>query len=81
MKSLKPEVAKEKDNIETVLNYIKNQKMAGEYSISSDEVYEEAYLKISEKAVADIKNEFPDLEPGFAFYVVDRYGSDLIDEN
>lgn len=81
MNKLKPLVDEEKKNIDKVLDFLKVKKDAGSYTYSDDESYEEAYLRISELAVADIKAEYPDFEPGFAFYVVDRFANEIIDEN
>lgn len=80
VRKLIPEVEKEKADIESVLNYIKEKKLAGEYEIDMDN-YEVSYLEVSEKMVKDVEEEYPDFVKGFAFYVVDRYGSDILDEN
>ncbi|MCR4727800.1 MAG: hypothetical protein K5796_04030 [Lachnospiraceae bacterium] len=42
---------------------------------------EEAYLIKCDMAVKDIEENFPDLEPGFAYYVVDKYVGDSLNED
>lgn len=80
IKTLKPEVEKEKADIEAIINFLKTKKANGDYAIDKN-AYEESYLLVSEKAVSDIEAEFPDMVKGFAFYVVDRYGSEILDED
>ncbi len=80
IKKLIPEVEKEKEDIEKVINFIKEQKNNGEYKLDMDN-YEVSYLEVSDKVVKDVEAAFPDLIKGFAFYVVDRFGSDILDED
>lgn len=80
-RKLKAEVRKEKKNIDEVLNFIKEKKENGEYSINKEDDYEASYILVSEQVVKDVEEAFPDLEPGFAFYVVDRFAGDILDEN
>lgn len=81
LKSLALEVDEEKENIEKLLSFIKAKKEEGVYKKPSIENYETDYLELSEKVVSDLSIEFPDMEPGFAFYVVDRFAGDIIDED
>lgn len=79
IKTLTPEAEEEKKLIQQVLDFIKEQKENGRYSVPENTPYEEAYLQISDRCVTDINENFPDLVPGFAFYVVDRFASDILD--
>jgi len=81
-KKLKPLVEKEKTDISLITDFIKEKKLSGEYQLKSDdEDYELKYLELSDRVVADVNEHFPDLEPGFAFFVVDRYAGDILDED
>jgi len=80
VKRLTPEVAKEKEDIEIVTEFIKSKRAEGKYVINKDS-YEVSYLEVSEKAVKDIEEAYPDLPQGFAFYVVDRFGNEILDED
>ncbi len=81
-KSIKPEVVEEAKLIDAIVAYIRTKKESGDYKISNDcEDFEEKYLALNDKVVSDIEAEFGPLEPGFSFYVVDRYGSDVLDED
>lgn len=79
VKTLTPEVEEEKKLTNQLLEFIKKQKEAGCYTVSENTPFEEAYLQISDKCVEDINENFPDLVPGFAFYVVDRFASDILE--
>lgn len=81
LKSLKIAKEEEATKINEILDFVKNNKSAGKYSYSKDENFEVAYLELSEKVVEDINEQFPDLEPGFALYIVDRYAGDILDED
>ncbi len=77
---LTPQMDKERENIDKVLEFIKANK--DKYKAETDGLEsEEAYLKKCDLAVKDAENEFPDLEPGFAYYVVDRMAGDILDED
>lgn len=76
---LSPEVDKEKEQSDRILEYIKNN--LSKYRTEDGLSKEEAYLEKSAAAVKDIEAEFPDLEPGFAYYVVDELAGDLLDED
>ena len=65
--------------VEGIISDFKEQKENGRYSVPENTPYEEAYLQISDRCVTDINENFPDLVPGFAFYVVDRFASDILD--
>lgn len=81
-KSLKDKVAVEKQTIEDIVSFIKENKEAGKYNLSKEsEDYEEKYLLLNESVVADVNEKFPELEPGFAFYVVDRFAGEVLDED
>lgn len=81
VKSLKDEAAKEKEDIDKVLEFLKQTKANGGYTLKEGVPYEIGCLAISEKAVDDINKEFPDLVPGFAFWVVERFGNTILDED
>ncbi len=76
---LAPELEKEKQNIDEVYEHIKNN--LSSYKATEGLEKEEAYLERCAMAVKDVENAFPDLEPGFAYYVVDHVAGDLLDED
>ena len=78
-RELKPLVEKESELKEKILAFVNERKDT--YKTSEDSSPEEAYLEKCKTAVADVEAEFPDLEPGFAYYVVDRFAGDLSDED
>lgn len=80
MKQLKPEVEKEKELIDSAVDFIRGKKAEGAYEIDKDN-YEASYLELCEKVVSDIEANFLDLEPGFAFFIVDRFAGDILDED
>lgn len=81
-KSLKDKVVVEKQTIDDIVSFIKENKEAGKYNLSKEsEDYEEKYLLLNEIVVADVNEKFPELEPGFAFYVVDRFAGEILDED
>ena len=81
VKKLKPEVEKEEKLIEEIVDFIKANKLGGSYKKPSPDNYEADYLELNNKVVSDVKETFPDLEPGFAYYVVDRFAGDILDED
>ena len=82
MKALEPEVREEKRKIEELLTYIRKKKDEGFFeTVDSDVEKETLYLEQCERLVKDIEENFTDLEPGFAFYVVDRFAGDILDED
>ena len=81
VKKLKPEVEKEEKLINDIVEFIKQNKAAGTYKKPNPENYESEYLELNNKVVSDVKETFPDLEPGFAYYVVDRFAGDILDED
>ncbi|MCR4934830.1 MAG: hypothetical protein K6A29_11580 [Lachnospiraceae bacterium] len=81
VKRLKPEVEKEEKLINDIVEFIKQNKAAGTYKKPNPENYESEYLELNNKVVSDVKEAFPDLEPGFAYYVVDRFAGDILDED
>lgn len=79
-KKLAPEVDKEKEDIEKLVTFLKEQKKAGRFDIAGDDLtMEEQSLVISNMAVSACESEFEDLAPGFAFYVTDRYYSEIFE--
>ena len=81
VKKLKPEVEKEEKLINDIVEFIKQNKLNGSYKKPNPENYEAEYLELNNKVVSDVKEAFPDLEPGFAYYVVDRFAGDILDED
>lgn len=81
VKRLKPEVEKEEKLINDIVEFIKQNKAAGTYKKPNPENYESEYLELNNKVVSDVKEAFPDFEPGFAYYVVDRFAGDILDED
>lgn len=81
-KSLKGEVASEKQVMDDIVAFIKANKESGKYDLSKDsEDYEEKFLFLNEKIVADVDEKFTDIEPGLSFYVVNRFAGDIFDED
>lgn len=81
-KLLKGQAEEEKKTIDDILAFIKEQKETGKYNLSKDsEDYEEKFLVLNEKIVADVDEKFSELEPGFSFYVVDRFAGEILDED
>lgn len=82
-KLLKPQIQLEKENIDLVINYLKECAKNDEFKIINNELSEEEKsLFISQKAVALVQTKFPDLPDGFAYYVTDRYYQEIFeDEN
>ena len=79
---LKPEAVKEEELIKEVVDFVKEKKLAGAYKVDKgSENFETDYIRMNEKIVSDIEEKFPDLEPGFSYYVADRFLSEIIDED
>lgn len=78
---LKGAAIKEKEDIDKIVEFLKETKANGGYRLKEGTPEEIGCLAISEKAVDDINKAFPDLVPGFAFWVVERYGNTLFDED
>ena len=79
---LKPAATKEKETIAQIVEFIKEQKKAGVYTVSEDvENFETEYIKLNDRIVSDIEEKFADLEPGLAYFVTDRYAGDILDED
>ena len=81
VKKLKPQVEAEEKLINEIVNFIKANKLGGKYPKPHPDNYEAEYLELSNKVVTDVKNSFPELEPGFAYFVVDRFAGDILDED
>jgi len=79
VKKLAGAVKDEAELKDKILDFIEINK--DKYRVSSELEKEEAFLEKCSLAVKDIESEFEDLEPGFAYYVVDRFAGDLLYEN
>lgn len=78
--SLKEDVAKEDELIKKCVEFLKERNEAHAFDINDEVSYEEAALIKSEMCVQALESEFEELEEGFAFYVTDRYYSDIFGE-
>ncbi|MBO4678361.1 MAG: hypothetical protein J5626_01680, partial [Lachnospiraceae bacterium] len=79
---LKPEAEAEKELIDKMVAYVRERKQAGAYPVSKQgDNFETDYIKLTDTVVSDVEENFKDLEPGFAYYVVDRFASDILDED
>ena len=83
LSKLKNEADTEKENIEKALMFLKTQKDAGLLNVFDSEnlSFEEKVLKISSICVKDLEENFPEFEQGFAYYVVDRFAGDILNED
>lgn len=80
-KKLKPEVEEEKKLISEVIDYLKNWYKDGNIRLNSDEILDEEFsLFASELAINEAEDHFDDLKPGFAFYVVDKFYSEIFED-
>ena len=80
---LKPQAEAEKDLINRIVEHVRTQKAAGAYPTvkAEGEEFEFDYIKLTDAVVKDVEDNFADLEPGFAYYVVDRFASAVLDED
>ena len=79
---LKPKAEAEKELIDKIVDFVRTQKKAGIYPLPKEsDGFEFDYIKLTETVVKDVEANFGDLEPGFAYYVVDRFASDVLDED
>lgn len=84
VKKLKPELEEEENNTAKLIDYLKEEFKKGSFDITDDNndiSYEEKSLMISSLAVNACEKEFEELKPGFAYYVVDRFYSDIFEED
>ena len=83
LKKLKPEVIKEKENIDKAIEFLKERKDAGLLDAEALEEIssEEKYLRLSSLSVKELNENFPEFEDGFSYFVVDRYAGDIFDED
>lgn len=81
MNQLKDKVSEEKNLIDEVTKFVKANKAAGLYTISSKEGFELEYLAMCDKVIADINANFPNAAAGFANYFSDKYLGDILDED
>ncbi|MBO7333426.1 MAG: hypothetical protein J6U67_00895 [Lachnospiraceae bacterium] len=80
-KKLKPMIAREEENTEKALEFLKKAKEEKRFEIDDPDIsMEEKSLIVSNMAVAALEEEFDDLEPGFSYYVTDSFYSELFDE-
>lgn len=84
-KKLKPMVEKEEKLIKKSVNYLKkayksNTLLPKDFDIESELSFEEQSLFISNCAMNALEKKFDDLPEGFSYYVVDRYYSDIFEE-
>ena len=81
-RKLAPEVDKEKENIKKLVSFLKDEKAKGRFDLNNDDLsMEEASLVYSNMAVSACEKEFTDLPEGFAFYVTDRYYSEIFESD
>lgn len=80
-KKLQPELAVEEDKITMAVNYLKELYDTGRFSMYDDLPMEEKSLVISNMAVSSLEGHFDDLAPGFAYYVTDRFYSEIFESD
>ena len=79
-KRLIPEVEKEDKKIHEAVSILKGMVNEGSFDLANDTLsMEEQSLYLSEMAVMQLEKHLEDPAPGFSFYVVDRYYSDIFD--
>ena len=80
---LKTAAKEESAMIERIVEHVRSRKKAGAYpSVAKEgEDFEFDYIKLTDAVVKDVEENFADLEPGFAYYVVDHFTSDILDED
>lgn len=86
LKKISVEVDEEKENTDKLLEYLKAENDKGSFKVEVGEgeeemSVEEASLLKSDKAVSMAMEQFPDFKENFCFYVVDRYYSEIFDED
>ena len=79
-KKLLPEVEAESKLIEDCVKFLKDQKASGAYVLNEEVSFEEESLILSNICVESLEQNFDNLEEGFAFFVTDRYYSDIFEE-
>ena len=79
---LKSKAEAEKALIEKIVDFVRSRKKSGVYpTYKEEDGFEFDYIKLTETVVKDVEDNFSDLEPGFAYYVVDRFASEVLDED
>ena len=79
---LKSKADEEKALIDKVVDFVRSRKKSGVYpTYKEEDGFEFDYIKLTETVVKDVEDNFSDLEPGFAYYVVDRFASEVLDED
>ena len=79
---LKAKADEEKALIEKIVDFVRSRKKSGVYpTYKEEDGFEFDYIKLTETVVKDVEDNFSDLEPGFAYYVVDRFASEVLDED
>lgn len=79
---LKSKADEEKALIDKVVDFVRSRKKSGAYpTYKEEDGFEFDYIKLTETVVKDVEENFSDLEPGFAYYVVDRFASEVLDED
>lgn len=81
VKKLRPMVAKEQLDIEEILKFVKGKKAEGVFDVKSDDFsMEELSLVYTNIAVREIEKNYSELPVGFAYYVVDKFYSEIFEE-
>lgn len=87
VKKLKPMVEKEDELIKKSVEYLKEQYAKDAFSenilgVDTSEIsFEEQSLFLSNRAINALETNFEDLPEGFSYYVVDRFYSEIFEEN
>ena len=72
----------EKEKIDEIVTFLKDANKAGKFKINTADLsMEEESLFISNMAVTEVERNFEDLLPGFSYYVVDRFYSDIFESD
>ncbi len=79
---LKSKADEEKALVQKIVDFVRSRKKSGVYpTYKEEDGFEFDYIKLTETVVKDVEDNFSDLEPGFAYYVVDRFASEVLDED
>ena len=81
-KKLSVKAEEEKEKIDEIVTFLKEANKTGKFKLNTNELsMEEESLYISNMAVTEVERNFKDLTPGFSYYVVDRFYSDIFESD
>lgn len=81
-KKLAVKAKEEKEKIDEIVTFLKEAHVNGKFNINTKDLsMEEESLYLSNLAVTEVERNFKDLIPGFSYYVVDRFYSDIFESD